>query len=101
MRRAIGGALRRQHVATEMLSNGMKEAGYEYVNIDDCWQVERYADKETAYLSIHRGTDEFKAFRPQLAALEPVIDGHSYFEQEGSGFSERSANGFSENTERF
>lgn len=24
--------------------NGMKDAGFEYVNIDDCWQVERYPD---------------------------------------------------------
>lgn len=27
--------------ADAMLSNGMKSAGYEYVNIDDCWQGER------------------------------------------------------------
>ena len=24
-----------------MVSSGMKEAGYEYVNIDDCWQGKR------------------------------------------------------------
>ena len=24
-------------VATEMLSNGMKEAGYNRINLDDCW----------------------------------------------------------------
>eukprot|EP00656_Telonema_subtile_P039805 TRINITY_DN44889_c0_g2_i1.p1 TRINITY_DN44889_c0_g2~~TRINITY_DN44889_c0_g2_i1.p1 ORF type:complete len:327 (+),score=91.75 TRINITY_DN44889_c0_g2_i1:704-1684(+) len=31
-------------VMDAMASNGMKEAGYEYVNIDDCWQVDRAAD---------------------------------------------------------
>jgi alpha-galactosidase len=25
-------------------TNGMKEAGYEYVNLDDCWQIGRYPD---------------------------------------------------------
>ena len=29
-------------VIDAMVSNGMKDAGYEYVNIDDCWQVERF-----------------------------------------------------------
>jgi quinol monooxygenase YgiN len=48
---------------------------------------ERYADKDEAYLKIHKGSDEFKAFRPALAALQPEIDGHSYFE--GSGFMSR------------
>lgn len=27
-----------------MVSSGMKDAGYEFVNIDDCWQVSRAAD---------------------------------------------------------
>jgi alpha-galactosidase len=31
-------------VADALASNGMKDAGYEYVVIDDCWQVERDAD---------------------------------------------------------
>jgi alpha-galactosidase len=31
-------------IADIMASNGMKEAGYEYVNLDDCWQIGRYAD---------------------------------------------------------
>jgi alpha-galactosidase len=30
--------------ADTIASNGMKEAGYEYVNLDDCWQVSRDAD---------------------------------------------------------
>ncbi len=29
--------------ADEMVRNGMKAAGYEYVNLDDCWQSERDA----------------------------------------------------------
>src|SRR5271167_5253479 len=28
-------------VADSIASNGMKDAGYEYVVIDDCWQVKR------------------------------------------------------------
>ena len=31
-------------VADAIATNGMKEAGYEYVVIDDCWQVSRDAD---------------------------------------------------------
>ena len=30
-----------REIADAMASNGMKEAGYEYVVIDDCWQGER------------------------------------------------------------
>jgi alpha-galactosidase len=30
-------------IADIMASNGMKEAGYEYVNLDDCWQIGRDA----------------------------------------------------------
>ena len=26
-------------------TNGLKAAGYEYVNIDDCWQVSRFPNK--------------------------------------------------------
>ena len=26
-------------------TNGLKEAGYQYVNIDDCWQVSRFPNK--------------------------------------------------------
>lgn len=32
-----------REIADAMASNGMKEAGYQYVNIDDCWQVSRDA----------------------------------------------------------
>lgn len=48
---------------------------------------ERYVDKEKAYLEVHKGSEEFKAFRPQIAALEPDMEGHSYYE--GSGFMSR------------
>jgi alpha-galactosidase len=30
-----------KEIADIITSNGMKEAGYEYINIDDCWQVGR------------------------------------------------------------
>jgi hypothetical protein len=30
--------------ADAMVENGMKSAGYRYINIDDCWQVQRNAD---------------------------------------------------------
>ena len=30
--------------ADAMVSSGMKDAGYEYIVVDDCWQVDRDAD---------------------------------------------------------
>ena len=33
-----------RETADAMVSSGMKAAGYQYVNIDDCWQVSRDAD---------------------------------------------------------
>jgi alpha-galactosidase len=33
-----------REIADAMVSSGMKTAGYQYVNIDDCWQVRREAD---------------------------------------------------------
>ena len=33
-----------REMADAMVSSGLKAAGYEYVNIDDCWQVSRAAD---------------------------------------------------------
>jgi alpha-galactosidase len=33
-----------RETADAMVSTGMKAAGYQYVNIDDCWQVSRDAD---------------------------------------------------------
>ena len=45
--------------------------------------VERYTDRDTAYLKVHKGSDKFKEFRSALDALEPEIDGHSYYEDLG------------------
>ncbi len=39
-----------REMADAMVASGMKEAGYEYVNIDDCWQGERDA---RGYLTAH------------------------------------------------
>ncbi len=33
-----------REMADAMVNTGMKQAGYQYVNIDDCWQVRRDAD---------------------------------------------------------
>src|SRR5947208_16494080 len=33
-----------REIADAMVTSGMKDAGYQYVNIDDCWQVSRAAD---------------------------------------------------------
>src|SRR5712671_5382194 len=30
-----------REVADSMASSGMRDAGYDYINIDDCWQVSR------------------------------------------------------------
>ena len=50
---------------------------------------ERYADKEKAYLEIHRSSKPFERFRPKLAALAPEMDGHSYYEHGTAGFMQR------------
>ncbi len=33
-----------REIADAMVSSGMKEAGYKYINIDDCWQIGRDSD---------------------------------------------------------
>jgi quinol monooxygenase YgiN len=45
---------------------------------------ERYASK-SAYLDVHKASKHFLTFRPQLAALNAKIEGHSYYEG-GLGF---------------
>jgi alpha-galactosidase len=30
-----------REVADSMVGSGMRDAGYKYINIDDCWQVSR------------------------------------------------------------
>src|ERR1019366_7595845 len=49
--------------AEAMLSNGMKAVGYEYVNIDDCWQGQRDA----------QGRIHAKASFPDMKALADYI----------------------------
>ena len=44
---------------------------------------ERYADKLDSYLVKHKQSSEFAKWRPALAALNPVVDGHSYYESSG------------------
>ena len=39
--------------ADTMVSNGMKDAGYQYVNLDDCWQSSRDADGNIVVDSAH------------------------------------------------
>lgn len=44
--------------------------------------LERYADKDDAFLKIHRSSKEFQEFRPKLKAMQEAgyvtIDGNSY-----------------------
>lgn len=44
--------------------------------------LERYQDKDTAYLEIHKSSEAFLEFRPKLKAMQEAghvtIDGHSY-----------------------
>ena len=46
--------------------------------------LERYADKDNAYMDIHRSGKEFLKFRNQLKVMQEaddvMIDGHSYIE---------------------
>ena len=48
-----------------------------------CTIFERFTDRDTAYKKVHRESSEAKAFRAALDALEPEIDGHSYYEDLG------------------
>eukprot|EP00543_Licmophora_paradoxa_P008861 CAMPEP_0202459502 /NCGR_PEP_ID=MMETSP1360-20130828/36037_1 /ASSEMBLY_ACC=CAM_ASM_000848 /TAXON_ID=515479 /ORGANISM="Licmophora paradoxa, Strain CCMP2313" /LENGTH=112 /DNA_ID=CAMNT_0049080605 /DNA_START=44 /DNA_END=382 /DNA_ORIENTATION=- len=49
-----------------------------------CMLFERYADKENAFLKIHRSSKAFSDFRPKLKALQEAghvqLDGHSYLD---------------------
>uniref|UniRef100_A0A7S1UNL8 ABM domain-containing protein n=1 Tax=Grammatophora oceanica TaxID=210454 RepID=A0A7S1UNL8_9STRA len=48
--------------------------------------IERYADKEKAYLEIHKSSEEFLQFRPKLKAMmeegKVSMDGHSYIDSQ-------------------
>ena len=54
--------------------------------------LERYRDKENAFLKIHRSSEPFLSFRPKLAELEKegkvTISGHSYLDSQ-IGFADR------------
>jgi quinol monooxygenase YgiN len=54
--------------------------------------LERYQDKEEAYLQIHKSSTPFLAFRPKLQAMQEAghvtISGHSYLDS-GVGFGDR------------
>lgn len=51
--------------------------------------MERYQDKDHAYLEVHRSSAEFLAFRPKLKAMQDQgfveLSGHSYLDA-GLGF---------------
>jgi len=55
--------------------------------------LERYLDKENAYLNVHKSSAPFLAFRPKLKAMEEnghvSISGNSYIDS-GIGFGDRS-----------
>ena len=41
-----------RETADAMVKTGLKDAGYQYVNIDDCWQGQRDADGNIQPLSL-------------------------------------------------
>lgn len=53
--------------------------------------LERYADKENAFLKEHRNSKAFTEFRAEMAKMQDakritLVDGHSYLEREDLGF---------------
>lgn len=54
--------------------------------------LERYRDKENAFLKVHRSSQQFLDFRPKLAELEKAgkftLSGHSYLDSQ-IGFADR------------
>jgi hypothetical protein len=54
--------------------------------------LERYKDKEHAYLTVHKSSGPFLAFRPKLLAMQDAgyvtISGHSYLDAK-VGFGDR------------
>ena len=51
-----------REIADFMVSTGMKDAGYEYLNIDDCWQIGRDEDGNIIYESLLIGTSNCWGF---------------------------------------
>ncbi len=54
-----------REVADAISANGMKDAGYQYVTIDDCWQVARRADGQIVPDSVR--------FKPGMKALADYV----------------------------
>ncbi len=54
-----------KEVAYSIANNGMKEAGYEYIVIDDCWQVSRDSDGNLV--------EDFERFPSGIKALSEYI----------------------------
>jgi quinol monooxygenase YgiN len=54
--------------------------------------LERYKDKDHAYLTVHRSSEPFLAFRPKLKAMQDAeyvtVSGHSYLDAK-VGFGDR------------
>lgn len=54
--------------------------------------LERYRDKDNAYLTVHRSSEPFLAFRPKLKAMQDAgyvtVSGHSYLDSK-VGFGDR------------
>lgn len=54
--------------------------------------LERYQDKEVAFVQVHRSSEPFQAFRPKLQAMQEAghvtVSGHSYLDA-GLGFGDR------------
>lgn len=87
-----------QPVAQHVKQNEPDTLAYEILLSDkDPLQVlilERYRDKENAYLKVHRSSAPFLEFRPKLKALQDAghvsVSGHSYLDA-GIGFGDRVA----------
>lgn len=54
--------------------------------------LERYRDKEIAFVQVHRSSEPFQTFRPKLQAMQEAgyvtVSGHSYLDA-GVGFGDR------------
>lgn len=63
--------------------------------------LERYRDKDDAYLKVHRSSVQFQEFRPKLKAMQDAgvveVDGHSYVDSM-VGFGARLNNVFMDET---
>lgn len=58
--------------------------GYKVMRGDDeplkVMVLERYVDKDNAYLKVHRSSPQFYTFKGKLKELDPLVDGHSFNE---------------------